>query len=290
VYDTNMGEPLVKLDYRDDVAHVTWSNPPVNAFGLALREELLAVIRELALQSRVRAVILRGSGRCFSAGADIRELGTPAVTAAPRLTLHVHPAIENLKVPVIAAIHGMAIGGGLETAMACHYRIACADAVIALPEVALNVIPMSGTQRLPRLIPLAGAIDLILTGAKRQAREFAGTPLFDELLDCDSVRALDEAAHAFAVRSADSAAPLRRVRDRPIIDAGGEALRAAWGKLPAGNARGAHAQALRAIAAAVESTDFDAGLQAATGICERLLATDEVRDTARRFIAERAAR
>jgi enoyl-CoA hydratase/carnithine racemase len=285
-----MAETLVNLDYRDDVAHVTWNNPPVNAFSLALRERLLAVIREIELKPGVRAVVLRGAGRCFSAGADIREFGTPAVTAAPRLTLHVHPAIENLRVPVIAAIHGMAIGGGLETAMACHYRIACADALIALPEVALGVIPISGTQRLPHLIPLAGAIDLILTGVKRQAREFAGTPLFDEVLDCDSARALDEAAHALALRSAAGAAPLTRVRDRPILEASGDVLRAAWEKLAPGLARGAHAEALRAIAAAVESTDFEAGLQAATAICERLLATDEVRDSAQRFIAERAAR
>lgn len=282
-----MVESLIELDVCDGVAHVTLRNPPVNTFGLPVRQQLMDAFGRIASDTAVRAVVLSGAGRCFSAGAEMRELGTPAVTTAPRLTLHVHPAIEGLAVPVVAALHGMAIGGGLETAMACHFRIAARDTLIALPEVGLNVIPLSGTQRLPRLLPVPVALELILSGEKRRASDFAGTDLFDELIDSTSPQMLREAAHGFALRAAAGVVPLRRVRDRPVLASDGDALRAAWDRLRGREARGAEVQALQAVAAAVDSKDFDAGLQAATAICERLLASDEVRDSAHRFIAAR---
>jgi 3-hydroxyacyl-CoA dehydrogenase len=285
-----MIESLVEFAFRDGVAHVTLRNPPVNAFGLPVRQQLMDAFGRIADDSAVKAVVLSGSGRCFSAGADMRELGTPAVTAAPRLTLHVHPAIEGLTVPVVAALHGMAIGGGLETAMACHFRVASSDTLIALPEVALNVIPLSGTQRLPRLLPLGAALALILSGEKRRAGDFAGTDLFDQLIDPASPQKLCDAAHAFALKAAAGGVPLRRVRDRPILAPDGEILKAAWDELRMREPRGAEAQAIQAVAAAFDSHDFDTGLQAATAICERLLASDEVRDSAHRFIATRQNR
>jgi enoyl-CoA hydratase len=282
-----MVESFVEFGLREGVAHVTLSNPPVNAFGLKVRQQLLEVFGRIAGDPAVRAVVLSGSERCFSAGADIRELGTPAVTTAPRLTLHVHPAIEGLAVPVVAALHGMAIGGGLETAMVCHFRVASRDTLIALPEVALNIIPISGTQRLPRLLPLRAALALILSGDKRRAADFAGTDLFDQLIDSTSPQMLTEAAHAYALRAAAGSIPLRRVRDRPVLSSSADVLRDAWDELRGRETRGAEAEAIQAVAAAVDSADFDTGLRAATAICERLLASDEVRDSAQRFVAVR---
>jgi 3-hydroxyacyl-CoA dehydrogenase len=282
-----MVESFVEFGLRDGVAHVTLDNPPVNAFGLKVRRQLLDAFGRIVRDPAIRAVVLRGAGRCFSAGADMRELGTPAVTTAPRLTLHVHPAIEGLAVPVVAALHGMAIGGGLETAMACHFRIACRDTLIALPEVALNVIPLSGTQRLPRLLPLRAALALILGAEKRRASDFAGTDLFDQLIDASSPQMLGEAAHAFALRAAAGAVPLRRVRDRPILASSGDVLNEARDELRGREARGAELQAIEAVAAAVDAPDFDTGLEAATAICERLLEGEELRASAQRFIAAR---
>jgi enoyl-CoA hydratase len=282
-------DSVILYDLIDGVARVSLNHPPVNALSLAVRRQLLAALERAERDSQVRAVVITGSGRGFSAGGDIREFGTPALAAAPRLTLDVHPAIESMGKPVVAAIHGMAMGGGLETALACHYRIATADAIIALPEVGLGVIPLSGTQRLPRLLPLETAIDLILTGTKRRASDFAGTPLFDRIVGGGAAgESLDETAHVFALEASIRGAPYPRVASRPLVGPLVQTvLAAAAARLERQGSTTAQRQALAAIAAAVESVDFESGLRKANAICEVLLASDEVRASAARFLSNR---
>src|SRR5882724_10203986 len=189
-----MNDALLHCEVVSGIAFITLSHPPVNSFGLGLRRALLAALEDAARTPSAEAIVLSGAGRGFSAGGDIREFGTPDVLAEPRLTLHLHPYIENLEKPVVGALHGFAIGGGLETAMVCHCRVACEDTRIALPEVKLGVIPLSGTQRLPRLIEMDAAIEMILSGQTRQAHDFNGSPLFDRIVGAGDLPGLREAA------------------------------------------------------------------------------------------------
>jgi 3-hydroxyacyl-CoA dehydrogenase len=197
--------------------------------------------------------------------------------------------MESMRKPVVAAIHGFALGGGLETALACHYRVAAAEAIIALPEVSLGVIPLSGTQRLPRLLPLQAAIDLILSGAKRRASDFAGTALFDRMVDGGANGpSLYQAAHALALEAAARGAPYPLVSRRPVVGPHAAAvLSAAAVHLDLQESTNAQRQALLAIAACAESADFESGLRKANTICEALLASAEVQASATRFLAGR---
>jgi enoyl-CoA hydratase len=150
---------------------ITLDNPPVNGLSYAVRVGLCELLESARQSPDIRAVVIHGAGRCFSAGGDIREIGMAVGMVAPGLSSHVHPAIERCGKPVIAALHGLAFGGGLETALACNYRIACADTRIALPEVGLGIIPLSATQRLPRLIGLRGALEMIIGGREQVAAD-----------------------------------------------------------------------------------------------------------------------
>jgi enoyl-CoA hydratase len=152
-------QALGGVTYRveNGVSVVTIEHPPVNGLGHSVRHGLKTAFDTARIDGRVGAIVLTGAGRGFSAGGDIREFGTLAATAAPALSLDVHPVIEGSEKPVVAAIHGFAIGGGLETALVCHYRIVAADARIGLPELKLGVIPLSGTQRLPRVLGMDNA-------------------------------------------------------------------------------------------------------------------------------------
>jgi len=248
------------------VALLALDNPPVNAFSLALRRALGEQLAEAAAASPVRAIVLLGAGRGFSAGGDTRELGTPASTTAPGLSSHVHAAIEHSPVPVIAALHGFAIGGGLETALACHYRIARADTLIALPEVGLGVLPLSGTQRLPRLLDLETTVDLIVTGKRLTASEPAVRTLFDRIIPPEAD--LGQAALAFAAEvPAQPRAALvrnRRLVSRPTSTAL-VALRHRHTQDPL-----AVRAAVDSIAAAYECQDFYAGLARARTLYDGL--------------------
>src|SRR5215475_5453534 len=148
---------MSKLHYevRDGVAVLRLDNPPVNSLGLELRTELVAALGRAEIDPAVGAVVITGSGKGFSGGADIREFGTPKSYAPPHLPALLR-ATEDLAKPVIAALDGICMGGGLELALACHYRVATSRASLALPEVKLGLLPgAGGTQRLPRLIGVA---------------------------------------------------------------------------------------------------------------------------------------
>ncbi len=200
---------VVDLSIDGEVALATIDSPPVNALSQAVRDGLKRAIEAAEADGAVKAVVVICAGRTFIAGADIAEFGKPPVP--PDLSA-VLEAIENASKPVVAALHGTALGGGFEVALAAHYRIAVPSAKCGLPEIKLGIIPgAGGTQRLPRLIGPEKALDAILSGAPFGARQAKEWGVVDELAEEGKLR---ESALAFARRLIAEKAPLRKVRDR----------------------------------------------------------------------------
>src|SRR3569833_2806609 len=165
-----------------DVLIVTSNNPPVNALGLAVREGLVAAIAEADRDEGVRAVVIHCEGQTFFAGADITEFGTPK--SMQTMLPQVVDTIENCTKPVVAAIHGTALGGGLEVALACHYRVALPSAKLGVPEVKLGLLPgAGGTQRLPRVAGVERALKMAATGDPISAKEAYEIGLVDRLIE-----------------------------------------------------------------------------------------------------------
>lgn len=200
------------VNYREQgaVAIITADNPPVNALGHAVRQGLVEGLARAAESAAVEAAIIICAGRTFFAGADIREFGKPPVSPVLR---EVHEAMTRFPKLLVAAIHGTALGGGFETALACHYRIALESAKVGLPEVNLGILPgAGGTQRLPRLIGVERALNMIVSGRPIGAREALGLGAVDELAAQD----LEEAAVNYAEKLLADNAPLRRVSELRI--------------------------------------------------------------------------
>src|SRR5579884_990941 len=200
---------LAAVSRDGDVAVVTIDNPPVNALGAALIQALENALEQIESDPATKAAVLIGAGRNFIAGADIREFQTmieKGGSGDPRLNPLLN-RIENCSKPVVAAIHGSALGGGLETAMACHYRVAAATAQVGQPEVKIGLIPgAGGTQRLPRLAGVHEALAMCASGAPRSAAEAHRLGIIDEIVEGD----LREAAVSYArARIADGPRPTR---------------------------------------------------------------------------------
>jgi len=267
-----------------NVAVVTLSNPPVNGLGLALRQQIHAAVTAAQADAAVRAIVLVGSDKAFSGGADIRELGTPAQLTEPLLR-DVLAAVESSAKPVVAAISGVCLGGGLELALACQHRVALAAAQLGLPEVKLGLIPGSGgTQRLPRLLPLAQAADLVLSGRSVSARSLAGSALLDQVLEGDRA-ALIAAAVAFAQQL--PAGGSLRTRDRAVLGGDGD-LADARAVVAKQKLLDAPRAALQALEGALGG-DFDAGLQRERERFLALQAGPQSRALRHLFQAERLA-
>ena len=181
-----MGE-LVKLTHPGDIAVVTIDNPPVNALSPGVPEGILDCIQAAARDPAVKAMVVIGAGSTFIAGADIREFQKMTAGERPRLTLNpMLLAIEDSPKPVIMAIHGQALGGGLEVAMAGHYRVIAPAAQVGQPEVKLGIIPgAGGTQRLPRLAGMAKAVEMCAFGEPIQAREALALGIVDRVIEGD---------------------------------------------------------------------------------------------------------
>jgi 3-hydroxyacyl-CoA dehydrogenase len=200
--------PPVSSRIERGIAIISVDAPPVNVLSTPVRQGIAAQLADCLANEAVDAIVLICAGRTFFAGADISELGKP-----PDLpTLHeVMRVIEDASKPVVAAIHGNALGGGLETALVCHYRIATATAHLGLPEVHLGLLPGGGgTQRLPRLIGVERALDLMVFGRTLTTQEAATLGIIDRIVGDD---ALEQEAIAFAREIVDGGARLRRVRD-----------------------------------------------------------------------------
>jgi 3-hydroxyacyl-CoA dehydrogenase len=209
-----MSDPgtVVKSERVGSIAILTIDSPPVNALGHAVRFGIKSALDAALADPAVRAIVIIGAGRTFIAGADISEFGK--ARTAPG-TSDLITTIEAGQKPVVAAIHGAALGGGLELAMACHYRLATPDARLGQPEVKLGLLPgAGGTQRLPRLVGVPLALDMIALGEPIGAKEALDKGLIDEIATGDR-RA---AALAFAERLIAERRPLRRVRDLPVKD------------------------------------------------------------------------
>jgi 3-hydroxyacyl-CoA dehydrogenase len=192
-----------------DVLIVTSNNPPVNALGHAVREGLVAAMDEADRDEAVKAVVIIGEGQTFFAGADISEFGTPKAFAQPMLP-QVVDRIEACTKPVVAAIHGTAFGGGLEVALASHYRVAVPSAKLGVPEVKLGLLPgAGGTQRLPRVAGVRKALEMAATGNPVSAKEAYEIGLLDKLIEGD----LEQHAVAFAHEAA-SDRPISRSSER----------------------------------------------------------------------------
>ena len=177
-----------------DVLVVTSNNPPVNALGHAVREGLVKAIEQADEDEAVKAVVIVCQGQTFFAGADISEFGTPKSMQPPVLP-QVVDIIENCTKPVVAAIHGTAFGGGLEVALASHYRVAVPSAKLGVPEVKLGLLPgAGGTQRLPRAAGVGKALEMAATGNPISAKEACNVGLVDRLIEGD----LEQHAVAFA--------------------------------------------------------------------------------------------
>ncbi len=198
---------VAQLAVRDGVALITMDNPPVNGLGNALRARLLELLRKADADPAAQAVVLIGAGKAFSGGADIREFGKPR--EKPDL-FEVNDCQDAMHKPLVAAIAGFALGGGLELALACHYRIAAPGAQLGLPEVKLGILPGSGgTQRLPRIVPVAEAVRMMTTGNPIPAEKARALGLVDEIAKGE----LLAAAIDYARRLVAGKAPLRRIRD-----------------------------------------------------------------------------
>src|SRR5258708_25604843 len=168
----------LSFEARDGIAILKLDNPPVNSLGHELREALVAGLERANADPGIKALVLIGSGAGFSGGADIREFGTPRAVAYPNMRTVISEIEGSIK-PVIAAVGGVCMGGGLELALACHYRVGAPGARIALPEVKLGLLPgAGGTQRLPRVLGVEPALNMIVSGATRPPEKLRDPPLF----------------------------------------------------------------------------------------------------------------
>ena len=199
----------VIYEIAEEIGVITINNPPVNALSHSLREGLKQTI-ENAQKDASKALIIICEGRTFIAGFDITEFGKPP--QAPSLP-DMLASIEASEKPVIAAMHGTALGGGFETALTCHYRCALASAKVGLPEVNLGLLPgAGGTQRTPRLAGVEAALDIISSGKSIPAAEAFALGLIDRVIDADLLKG----AIAYAKELVSGQAELRRVRDIQI--------------------------------------------------------------------------
>ncbi len=252
--------PVTDLTMDAGVAVLTIDSPPVNALSANVRAGILAGVRQAVADDAVKAIVLICAGKTFIAGADITEFGKPPT--GPSLP-EVQAAIEDAPKPVIAAIHGTALGGGLEVALVCHYRVAARSAKCGLPEVTLGLLPgAGGTQRLPRIVGVEKALEMVTSGTHVPAPAAAEMGLVDLLTDDASLRA---DAIAFARRVVAEARPLRKVRDLDDKIAAARGKPEIFAEFRRANARrfrgfDAPEYNIRCIEAAVE-LPFDEGLK-----------------------------
>ena len=271
---------------HDDVAVLPLNNPPVNGLGLATRVALVAGLERALADPEIVAIVIAGAGKSFCGGADIREFGKPTALAEPNL-LTLIDRFEASSKPVIVAIHGVCMGGGLELALGCHHRIAARGTQVALPEVKIGLVPgAGGTQRLPRAIGFEPALNMIVSGNPVAAETLAAIPgqiLFDQIVGGD----LLGAAVTFARHRAAEGTPLPRLREVGTVHGDVAAISAkVRAAVPAGFP--APLRCIECVEAAV-SQSFDAGIAIERRAFAELMDTPECRALRHAFFAERAA-
>jgi 3-hydroxyacyl-CoA dehydrogenase len=269
------------------VAVITLNNPPVNGLGLETRSAAVEGMRKALADDAVKAIVITGAGKAFSGGADIKEFNSPKALTEPTLHTLIR-VVEGSSKPTVAAIHTICMGGGLELALGCNYRVAMPGAQIALPEVKLGLLPgAGGTQRLPRVLGLEKALNMIVSGSFVPSEKLADTALFDEVFAKDAN--LLESAVAFANKVA-GVRPLPRVRDRKVDYPNHEAflqfsrktVKAMSGPFPA------PLECVEAVAASV-THKFEDGLKFERERFLHLAQTPESKALRHAFFAERSA-
>ncbi len=277
---------VVKLERRDVIAIVTVNNPPVNALSAAVRGGILENIKSAVADPQVKAIVLTCAGRTFIAGADITEFGKPP---KPPALNEVLAEIENSGKPVVAAIHGTALGGGLEVALACHFRVATKDAKLGLPEVKLGLLPgAGGTQRLPRAVGPELAVKMIVGGDPIGAQEALKNGLIEEIVEEPAA-----GGEAFIRKVLAEKRPSRRLRDDNSKLAAAKADRSIFTNAVAAmtkRARGLEAPlvAADAVGYAID-LPFDEGLKKERESFLKLVASDQSKAQRYAFFAEREA-
>jgi 3-hydroxyacyl-CoA dehydrogenase len=278
-----MGD-LVEYEIHDAIALISLNNPPVNAMGVAVRQALADAIRRAATDENIKAIVLTGRGRCFSGGADIREFGKPR--KEPFLTDIIN-MIEACGKPVVAAMHGAGLGGGCELPLGCHYRVGDDSVKTGLTEVKLGLMPgAGGTQRLPRLIGIKAALDLILSGEPMNAVQAKESGFLDEIIDGDLVQgALDYANKLIA----EGKGP-RPIRDMKIDDTGAEKIFTDIRAKVARRSRGllAPERCIHAVESALKIS-LDEGLALERKNFDELVQSDQSKAQRHLFFAQRQA-
>jgi 3-hydroxyacyl-CoA dehydrogenase len=275
---------VTDLTVEDGIAVLTLNSPPVNALSASVRDGLARGLDRILEDDEVQAAVLICAGRTFIAGADISEFGKPPQGAS---LLDVLDAIEASTKPIIAAIHGTALGGGLETALSCHYRVGVPSAKFGLPEVKLGLLPgAGGTQRLPRIVGVPKALDMVTSGTPIGGKEALSTGLIDELAPEDGLR---DAAVAFAERVAAEKRPLKKVSDLPVHAEPG--VFDAFRKANARKFRGFDAPEfnIRCIEAAARGPDYDTGVRTERKLFIELMGGVQSKAQRYLFFAEREA-
>ncbi len=272
---------VVTYRLESDIGVIAIDNPPVNALGHAVREGLLAALDKGLADGKARALVIIGAGRTFPAGADIKEFGqTPKEPSLPEVI----DRIEAADKLTIAAVHGTALGGGMEVTLGCDYRVATSDARMGLPEVNLGLLPgAGGTQRLPRLIGAKAALEMIVDGKPVKAARLHDAGIVDEIIDGD----LEAGALEYARKLADhdaSARPVRQLDVEKVDDDVFTDFRANIEKRKRGFLAPFHC--IEAVRAAVEQ-DFDAGMARERELFAELLVSPESAAQRHVFFAER---
>jgi 3-hydroxyacyl-CoA dehydrogenase len=279
-----MGNINASIDLRrdGDIAIITSDNPPVNALKHEVRAGLVEALRRVREDEGIKAVVIACAGRTFFAGADITEFGK--LPQSPNLH-EVIAAIEAMPKPVVAGMHGTALGGGFELALACHFRVAAPDARVGLPEVKLGLLPgAGGTQRLPRLVGPEKALKMIVTGEQIAAAEALADGVVDEVVEGD----LTSAAVACARRVVAEGQPLRLVRNREDKLIGEGFADAAEGLTRRLRGREAPAACVEAVRNAIV-LPFEEGLRRESELFRKLVAGDQSKAQRHIFFAEREA-
>ena len=273
-----------------DIAVISLNNPPVNGLGHATRQGITDGLAQANADAAVKAIVVTGAGKAFSGGADIKEFGSPKALQEPNL-LSVILAVEHSAKPVIAALHTVCMGGGLELALGCHYRIAAPGCSVALPEVKLGLIPgAGGTQRLPRALGVEPALNMIVSGEPVKSEMLAmlpGQKLFDKM--ASSAETLLDEALAYARTVADTR-PLPLVRNLPCKHPLGDAYFQFARNMVKGMSKNfpAPVKCLDAVEAATKQK-FDAGMVTERDIFVNLMFSPESKALRHLFMAERAA-
>lgn len=272
---------VVSYRLEGDIGVIGVDYPPVNALGQGVREGLVNCLRQGLEDDQAKALVVIGEGRTFPAGADIREFGKPPSGPALPDVINEYESSDKL---VIAAIHGTALGGGLEVALGCDYRVALESAKVGLPEVKLGLLPgAGGTQRLPRLVGAQAALDMIVGGNPVKAKDAFKVGIVDEVVGGD----LLEGALAYARKLVADNAPLRKIRDLDVKKEDAD-LFTNYEKSIARKQRGFKApfHCIKAVQAAVE-LPFDEGMKRERELFAELLVSPESRAQRHVFFAER---